>query len=112
MCFIAEGAMDLSYMRKAPPSLADLERAMPSSLNGGKFRPTSCRARQKIAVIIPYRDRMMHLRFLLKTLHDVMQRQEAEYGVFVSEQVGVAAALALCDILHGFRRTMELSIKA
>ena len=54
---------------------------------GGRFHPSSCLARHKVAIIIPYRDREEHLLTLLNFLHPLLQRQQLDYTVFVIEQV-------------------------
>lgn len=41
-----------------------------------------------MAIIIPYRDRFEQLITLLYYLHQILQRQELNYQIFVSEQVG------------------------
>ena len=55
---------------------------------GGWWAPTACRSRQKLAVIIPYRDRRAHLQVLLRYLHPFLHRQQRHYHIFVVEQVG------------------------
>ncbi|KAI0222737.1 Beta-1,4-N-acetylgalactosaminyltransferase bre-4 [Lamellibrachia satsuma] len=77
---------------------------------GGRWKPDGCVARQRVAVVIPFRDRDEHLRILLQNLHPVLQRQQLEYQIFVVEQafphifnkaslmnVGFLAALKLID---------------
>ena len=54
---------------------------------GGTFSPQHCAARQRVAVVIPFRDRHTHLSTLLPVLHGLMQRQQLHYTVFVVEQV-------------------------
>jgi beta-1,4-galactosyltransferase 1 len=54
---------------------------------GGRWKPNYCLARHRVAIIIPYRDRLNHLRILLSYLHEILQRQELDYQIFVSEQV-------------------------
>ena len=54
---------------------------------GGRWKPTHCRPRHRIAIIIPYRDRDNHLRVLLNHLHPFLQRQLLEYRIYVAEQV-------------------------
>ncbi|KAI0216085.1 Beta-1,4-N-acetylgalactosaminyltransferase bre-4 [Lamellibrachia satsuma] len=53
---------------------------------GGRWKPDGCVARQRVAVVIPFRDRDEHLRILLQNLHPVLQRQQLEYQIFVVEQ--------------------------
>ncbi len=57
-------------------------------LAGGHGQPETCRARHKVAVIIPYRDRELHLVKLLAHLHPILKRQQLDYRIYVVEQVG------------------------
>ncbi|KAK3590896.1 hypothetical protein CHS0354_020873 [Potamilus streckersoni] len=52
---------------------------------GGRYAPPYCQAREKTAIIIPYRDRKEHLDILVRHLHTVLQRQQLEYGIYVVE---------------------------
>lgn len=68
------------------PSFDVLEQ-MFSNLNpGGRFRPSDCIARNKVALVIPYRDREEHLRIFLHNLHPILQRQQLDYGIYVIEE--------------------------
>ncbi|XP_060078595.1 uncharacterized protein LOC132558087 [Ylistrum balloti] len=62
-----------------------LERKLPLVKKGGVYRPSSCRSRHKVAIIIPYRNRKRHLRILLNNLHALLQRQQLDYRIFVIE---------------------------
>jgi hypothetical protein len=55
---------------------------------GGYWNPPDCKSRSKIAIIIPYRDRFVHLAILLRNLHLILQRQLIDYRIFVTEQFG------------------------
>uniref|UniRef100_UPI00398F8110 beta-1,4-galactosyltransferase 1-like isoform X4 n=1 Tax=Pristiophorus japonicus TaxID=55135 RepID=UPI00398F8110 len=55
---------------------------------GGHFTPTECTALQKVAVIIPFRNRDEHLKYWLYYLHPILQRQQLDYGVYVINQHG------------------------
>uniref|UniRef100_A0A1I7ZK10 Beta-1,4-N-acetylgalactosaminyltransferase n=1 Tax=Steinernema glaseri TaxID=37863 RepID=A0A1I7ZK10_9BILA len=55
---------------------------------GGSWKPLDCVARNKIAVIIPYRNRHEHLITLLSTLIPLLQRQKLDFRFIVTEQVG------------------------
>ena len=55
---------------------------------GGRYHPTECAPRQKVAIIVPHRSRERHLRQFLKAIHPIMKRQQADYGVFVVHQYG------------------------
>jgi hypothetical protein len=93
------------------------ERLGPHLLAGGRFKPKECKARFRVAVIVPFRDRAKHLPILLKNLHPFLMKQQIDYGIFIVEQnnngpfnraklmnVGFAEALKLyewdCFIFH------------
>jgi hypothetical protein len=52
---------------------------------GGHWTPKECKSNFKIAIIIPYRDRLPHLKVLLYYLHLILQRQQLDYRIFVVE---------------------------
>ncbi|XP_069505336.1 beta-1,4-galactosyltransferase 1-like isoform X2 [Ambystoma mexicanum] len=68
-------------------SLEDISYAYPN-VQGGHFHPADCSARQRIAVIIPFRRRETHLAIWLFYMHQFLQRQQADYGIYVIEQHG------------------------
>ncbi|CAD6197215.1 unnamed protein product [Caenorhabditis auriculariae] len=55
---------------------------------GGTWAPRDCKARDKIAVIIPYRDRQSHLTRLIDFLIPILQRQRLDFRFIVTEQYG------------------------
>lgn len=55
-------------------------------LYGGEFKPTSCQSLQRLAIIIPYKDREEHLKLAINHLHYVLKNQKIHYKVFVAEQ--------------------------
>ncbi|CAF0819101.1 unnamed protein product [Brachionus calyciflorus] len=55
--------------------------------NGGKWSPENCRARHKVAIVIPYKDRLHNLNYFMNHMHPFLQRQELEYQIFVVEQM-------------------------
>ena len=61
----------------------------PEVLPGGRWAPEWCSAYYRLAVIIPYRDRKVHLDTLLHHLHPILQKQLQEYQIFVVEQVSI-----------------------
>jgi len=69
------------------PQFGELELRHTELSLGGSWNPQSCVARQRVAVIIPFRDRQLHLCTLLAVLHPMLQRQMLHYTVFVVEQV-------------------------
>jgi hypothetical protein len=68
---------------------------------GGHWSPHHCIARQRLAVIIPFRDREAHLPVLLQVLHPMLQRQQIDYTIFVVEQVSRTKVLKTC-LIGGF----------
>lgn len=75
------------------PVTLDLVRSENQVLQpGGRFKPKDCIAQQKVAMIIPFRNRDEHLKFWLYYLHPILQRQQLDYGVYVINQVGISTA--------------------
>ncbi|KAM4701265.1 beta-1,4-galactosyltransferase 4 isoform 1-T3 [Discoglossus pictus] len=54
----------------------------------GRFSPEGCRPQQRIAILIPHRNREKHLLYLLVHLHPFLQRQQQEYGIYIIHQAG------------------------
>lgn len=52
---------------------------------GGKWKPSDCNARFKLAIIIPHRDRYENLGRLILNLHEFLQRQKIYYKIYVTE---------------------------
>lgn len=52
---------------------------------GGHWKPKECKSNFKIAIIIPYRDRLIQLKVLIYYLHLILQRQQLDYRIFVVE---------------------------
>lgn len=84
---------------------------------GGHWFPSSCQPEQRLAIIVCYRNREMHLRLFLNNLHSFLKKQMLDYTIFVVNQhgnelfnraalfnVGVLEALKLysfnCFIFH------------
>lgn len=78
------GGFDVNYT--ATPSLESIISLHPELKPGGRWLPSNCIPRQRVAVIIPFRDRHEHLKALLYILHPMLQRQELDYTIFVVEQ--------------------------
>ncbi|XP_060720684.1 beta-1,4-galactosyltransferase 1 [Tachysurus vachellii] len=75
--------VDFSNPVKLDELLADTHLSL-----GGHFRPSECVSQQKVALIIPFRDREQHLNYWLFYMHPILQRQQLDYGVYVIEQHG------------------------
>lgn len=70
------------------PSIKSLIAQNEEVHHGGWWKPETCKSWQKVAIIIPYRDRWKHLKILLKRLHPMLIRQQVHYRIFVIEQAG------------------------
>ncbi|XP_062311850.1 beta-1,4-galactosyltransferase 1-like isoform X2 [Osmerus eperlanus] len=69
-------------------TLAWVEQQNPRVREGGWWRPGDCLSEQRVAVIVPFRNREEHLKFFLLYLHPLLQRQRQHYGVYVINQAG------------------------
>ncbi|CAF1114939.1 unnamed protein product [Adineta steineri] len=67
---------------------ADVEQNLKNVQTGGIYTPDDCISRQKLAIIIPFRNRETQLKILLRHLHPFLQRQKRAYRIFVVEQFG------------------------
>ncbi|XP_030648635.1 beta-1,4-galactosyltransferase 1 [Chanos chanos] len=72
----------------SPVTLDLVRRENPAIQMGGRFKPKDCIALQKVAIIIPFRNRDEHLKFWLYYLHPILQRQQLDYGVYIINQDG------------------------
>ncbi|KAK7490882.1 hypothetical protein BaRGS_00017938 [Batillaria attramentaria] len=70
------------------PTPEEIKERNPEVKQGGVWSPADCTAWQKVAIIIPYRDRYRFLMILLNRLHPMLQRQQLSYRIFVIEQAG------------------------
>ena len=71
------------------PTWKDLEDAHPDMDVGGHWKPRSCLPRQRACLFLPYRDREPHLLLWLKFMLPFMKKQNMDFRIFVTEQVGV-----------------------
>jgi hypothetical protein len=70
-------------------SLEEAERVVGEGVSpGGAWKPAQCRPRDRVALIVPYRDRPHHLCLFLANIHPFLQSQLIDYAVFVIEQAG------------------------
>lgn len=80
-----EGSIEVD---KAHIELDMLEERFRDKLSpGGMFRPIECNPKDRVAIIVPYRDRPQHLSIFLNNIHPFLMKQQIEYGIFVVEQV-------------------------
>lgn len=61
----------------------------------GRYHPEECKALQRVAILIPHRNREKHLIYLLEHLHPFLQRQQLDYGIYIIHQVSVGLSRAL-----------------
>ncbi|XP_075621376.1 beta-1,4-galactosyltransferase 4 [Balearica regulorum gibbericeps] len=79
------GASKLTF--KASLTLEEVQKENPQVAKG-RYHPTECSALQRVAIVIPYRNREKHLLYLLDHLHPFLQRQQLDYGIYVIHQAG------------------------
>ncbi|KAL2089106.1 hypothetical protein ACEWY4_016005 [Coilia grayii] len=72
----------------SPVSLDVVMQENPELREGGRYTPADCVALQKVALIIPFRNREEHLKYWLYYLHPILRRQQLDYGVYVINQAG------------------------
>ncbi|XP_041961183.1 beta-1,4-galactosyltransferase 1-like [Alosa sapidissima] len=80
------GRMNINFTQ--PISLEMVQKVNSEVVEGGRWWPRDCIARQKVAVIIPFRHREFHLKYWLHYLHPILQRQQLDYGIYVINQYG------------------------
>lgn len=73
---------------KTPKTMEAIEKKY-ETIKDGKYKPKNCTARQKVAILIPFRDRESHLRIFLNHMHTFLMKQQLEYGIYVVEQVTI-----------------------
>ena len=62
----------------------DLSKDMQS---GGYFKPKNCTSLQTLAILIPFRDRELHLKIFLHHMIPIFKRQLLEFVIYVVELV-------------------------
>ncbi|RNA23369.1 beta-1-4-N-acetylgalactosaminyltransferase bre-4-like, partial [Brachionus plicatilis] len=72
-------------------TIAELEHLIaknqPDLEVGGKWKPKECMSRNKVALIVPYRDRLLNLQLFLNHMHPFLKKQQIEYGIYLVEPV-------------------------
>lgn len=90
-------------------SLSSVENKLRGRLlPGGWYKPPECNSKDRIAIVVPYRDRPHHLPIFLKNIHPLLMKQQVEYGIFVIEQIqpGPFNRAALLNV--GFLEALKL----
>lgn len=77
---------------------------------GGYFKPIECKqVNNRVAIVIPYRDKSAHLSIFLKNMHPFLMKQQVDYGIFVVEQFGSDLFNRAALLNVGFLEAMKLS---
>ncbi|CAD5206439.1 unnamed protein product [Bursaphelenchus okinawaensis] len=69
------------------PTYDNINKVYPWLEDGGRGHPDECKARHRVAIIVPYRNREKQLRILLHNLHSLLKKQNIDYAIFIIEQV-------------------------
>ena len=70
---------------EVPSTMEEIEAIFPYLAPGGRFQPTECTSRHRVAIIVPYRDREDHLRTFLLNIHKFLQPQQLDYAIYLGE---------------------------
>ncbi|KAM9294596.1 beta-1,4-galactosyltransferase 3-like [Gastrophryne carolinensis] len=88
-------------------TMEEVMRSNPYVTKGGHYKPPDCESVNKTAIIIPYRNREHHLKYLLYHLHPFMQRQQLNYAIYVINQAGNTTFNRGKLMNIGFREAMK-----
>lgn len=81
----------LVQVHRNAPELAVLEKEFTQLRPGGRWMPTDCTSKHRVALVVPYRDRLANLQVFLKHIHPFLQGQQLDYGIYLVEQNGTGA---------------------
>ena len=73
-----------------PPTWAEVAKVSLGEAKpgiGGGFCPLDCVAKDKVALVLPYRNRPDQLRTFLNHIHPILMRQDIQYQIFIVNQV-------------------------
>jgi len=67
--------------------IREVERNLRDSLvkPGGLYSPKNCKARYRVAIIVPYRNRAHMLAVFLNHMHPFLIKQDLDYGIYLVE---------------------------
>ncbi|XP_018429581.1 PREDICTED: beta-1,4-galactosyltransferase 2-like, partial [Nanorana parkeri] len=71
----------------SPMTMERVQRENPDVTDGGKYTPSDCLSKERVAIIIPFRHREHHLKYWLHYLHPILRRQKVGYGIYIINQV-------------------------
>ncbi|XP_044130329.1 beta-1,4-galactosyltransferase 2 [Bufo gargarizans] len=72
----------------SPMSMERVQRENPDVTEGGRYAPSDCQPKERVAIIIPFRHRDHHLKYWLHYIHPILRRQKVEYGIYIINQFG------------------------
>ncbi|XP_035912557.1 beta-1,4-N-acetylgalactosaminyltransferase bre-4 isoform X2 [Anopheles stephensi] len=88
--------------------ISAVEKRFASKLQpGGQYVPPGCTARNRVAIIVPYRDREQHLPIFLKNIHALLMKQQLEYGIYIVEQTAGSSFNRAALMNIGFVEAMK-----
>ena len=67
-------------------SWEDISKDLEQIEEGGEYSPATCYPKDRVAVIIPFRNRDSQLRIFLNYIHPILMRQNIHYRIFVLSQ--------------------------
>ncbi|KAI9562683.1 hypothetical protein GHT06_010137 [Daphnia sinensis] len=76
----------MSAISKEDEGIVELRMKQSGVKPGGRYEPSRCQSRHKVAIIVPVRNRTEHLAVFLRYMHPFLQRQQLSYAIFVVEQ--------------------------
>jgi hypothetical protein len=75
--------------------MAEIEKKYTNVRQGGVWRPNDCLPLDRVAILVPYRDRYENLKIFLNHMHGYLQKQKLLYGIFVVEQVRIRSLVVV-----------------
>ncbi len=81
------GLVGRIFVNLSAPTWKELEAMHPELQPGGRWKPKHCRARSRVAIVVPYLNRDENLRIFLQHMHPFLQKQQLEYGIFLAEPI-------------------------
>ena len=71
-----KGTIDATLKTDNISEMPKLEKMFRDVTLGGRYSPQNCTSRDRVAVIVPYRNRSDHLRSFLFHMHNLLPRQQ------------------------------------
>ena len=81
------GRIDVEETEFSFEALNKKYESMFNASSGGHWKPKECQAYYKVAIIVPYRDRELHLKLFLNHMHKILPNQLIDYSIYIIELV-------------------------